>query len=66
MKINKISSYRSLNYFINLQPSAISSMKKIYEIFKNQTTIIKKYVNKILKKNYIAIRSVNINNEKIK
>ena len=52
-KVNKLLFYRKNDYKIQLVLKITFSTKKIYEMFKNQANVIKKYINKILTKDYI-------------
>ena len=52
-KINKVLSHKNWNHRIDFRLEAKLSIKKAYELFKDQISIIKKYVNDMLKKNFI-------------
>lgn len=45
--------HRNINYCINLINEAILFAKKIYSLSREQATIVKKYIDNILKKKYI-------------
>ena len=51
-KTNKFLLHQKNDHKIKLIFEATFSIKKIYEMFKNQIVIIKTYVNKMLKKKY--------------
>ena len=55
---NKISSHKNWNYDINLVLETKSSTKKNYKLFKNQATIIKKYVDDMLRKRFIKLNTL--------
>ena len=52
-EINKLSSHRESDHRIDLQLNAISSIKKIYEISREQIIVIKKYINNMINKSFI-------------
>ena len=52
-KINKLSFHRKKNHKIRLIFEITLSTKKTYDLFKNQTTIVKIYVNEMFDKSYI-------------
>ena len=52
-KINKLFFYRNADYKINLILETKFLTKKVYGLFRNQTFVIKVYINNILKKNFI-------------
>ena len=52
-KINKISSHREWNHRINLKSEFSTSVKKTYELSRNQIIIVKHYINDMLSKNFI-------------
>ncbi len=47
--------YWDINYCINLIKETILSIKKIYNLSRKQATIIKEYINNILKKDFIRL-----------
>ena len=51
--INELSSHRNWNHVINLIFEIKSSIKKTYDLSRDQTTMIKKYIDEMLNKNYI-------------
>ena len=52
-KVNKISSHRKWNHRINLKSESTSSVKKAYELSRDQVTVVKHYINDMLSKNFI-------------
>ena len=52
-EINKISSRREIDHSIELVQEAKSSAKKAYELSRKQATVIKKYVDEMLDKEFI-------------
>ena len=52
-KINKVLSHKDWNHRIDFLLETKFSIKKAYELFKNQISIVKKYVNDMLKKSFI-------------
>ena len=53
IEINKISSHREWNYRIDLKLKSTLLFKKIYELFRNQILMMKKYINDMLNKKFI-------------
>ena len=53
MKANKLSSHRKIDYSIELQLETLLSIKRVYEISREQVIVIKEYMKKMLRKNYI-------------
>ena len=51
--INKLLSYKEIDYNIDLQFKFIFLIKKIYELSREQTLIIKIYIDDIRQKNFI-------------
>ena len=51
--INELSFYRKINHNINLQFEVIFSIKKIYELFREQALIIKIYIDDMRQKEFI-------------
>ena len=51
--INELSFYREIDYSIDLQLKIIFSTKKIYELFREQTLIIKTYIDDMRQKEFI-------------
>ena len=52
-KVNKISFHKKWNHRINLKSEFTSSVKKVYELSRNQITVVKHYINDMLNKNFI-------------
>ena len=46
---------RFINYEIYFKKGTLSFAKKIYDMFKKQTLIIKEYIDEMLKKKYIRL-----------
>ena len=55
IEINKISSRKKWNYRIDLILDVKSSTKKIYELSREQTFVMKKYIDKMLTKDFIKL-----------
>ena len=51
--VNELSSYKKINHNINLQLKFISSIKKIYDLSREQTLIIKTYIDDMRQKSFI-------------
>ena len=51
--INELSSHKKINHNINLQSKFIFSTKKIYELSREQTLIIKTYIDDMCQKSFI-------------
>ena len=50
---SKVLSHRKWDHVINFKSEAKSSIKKAYGLFKDQTTVMKKYIDDMLEKDYI-------------
>lgn len=48
-----MSSHRDINYYIDLLNKALLSIKKIYDLSHEQATIVKEYIDDILRKEFI-------------
>ena len=53
IETNKIPSHREWNHRIDLKSESTSSFKKIYELSRNQTLMMKKYIDDMLNKEFI-------------
>ena len=51
--VNKLSSHREWDYLIELKFEFISFVKKIYELSREQTLVVKKYIDDMLEKDFI-------------
>ena len=59
IKINKMSSHREWNHRIDLKSKSTLFSKKLYELFKKQSQMIKKYINDMLNKEFIQFNHSN-------
>ena len=55
--INKLSSHKKINHNIDLQLKTIFSIKKAYELFREQALIIETYIENMRQKNFIKYNS---------
>ena len=58
-KANKLFHHHDANHKINLISEAKSSAKKVYDLARNQASVVKTYVNEMLKKSFIRRNSSN-------
>ena len=52
-EVNKLSSHKESDHRIDLQSNAISSIKKTYEISREQIIVIEKYIDDMMSKSFI-------------